>query len=49
MYVRDLSKRGCAAHHTPRCLPSLRVQSKVDAVTGVMQKNIEMALRNTDR
>ena len=25
------------------------VQAKVDAVTGVMQKNIELALRNTDR
>jgi hypothetical protein len=25
------------------------VQAKVDAVTGVMQKNIEMALKNTDR
>lgn len=25
------------------------VQSKVDAVTGVMQKNIEAALKNTDR
>lgn len=25
------------------------VQSKVDAVTGVMQKNIELALKNTDR
>lgn len=25
------------------------VQAKVDAVTGVMQKNIESALRNTDR
>jgi hypothetical protein len=25
------------------------VQSKVDAVTGVMQKNIEQALKNTDR
>jgi hypothetical protein len=24
------------------------VQAKVDAVTGVMQKNIEMALKNTD-
>ena len=32
--------------------PSLSLlppQTKVDAVTGVMQKNIEMALRNTDR
>jgi hypothetical protein len=26
-----------------------QVQSKVDAVTGVMQKNIELALKNTDR
>ena len=25
------------------------VQAKVDAVTGVMQKNIELALKNTDR
>jgi hypothetical protein len=25
------------------------VQAKVDAVTGVMQKNIESALKNTDR
>ena len=25
------------------------VQQKVDAVTGVMQKNIELALKNTDR
>jgi hypothetical protein len=48
--VKPLLKALCEEFNDLKSIDKIAsVQSKVDAVTGVMQKNIELALKNTDR
>ena len=48
--VKPLLKALCDEFNDVKQIDKIAsVQSKVDAVTGVMQKNIELALKNTDR